>query len=125
MSRSESAFPGLDPHVAERALSDPLTVIAFVKDVALLLKDCAIDTRVARRDKWVIAAVAAYLLSPLDVIPDAIPVLGRMDEVGIAIWGVRQLLRAAGPEIVQDLWRGSDDGLALVLNATGLQLGNA
>jgi uncharacterized membrane protein YkvA (DUF1232 family) len=121
MARSGSTFPGVDPHVVEHALSDPRTTLLFVRDVALLLKDCAIDSRIPRRDKWAIAAVAAYLLSPLDVIPDSIPVLGQMDEVWVALWGVRQLLRSAGPQIVRDLWRGGDDGLALVLAAAGLQ----
>lgn len=120
MARSGSTFPGVDPYAAERALGDPMSALVFIKDVALLLKDCAIDARVARRDKWVIAAVAAYLVSPLDLIPDAIPVLGQMDDLGVAIWGVRQLLRAAGPAIVRDLWRGNDDGLAVVLGAAGL-----
>lgn len=120
MARTGSTSPVVDPHVVERALNDPLATLVFVKDVALLLKDCAIDARIPRRDKWVIAAVAAYLLSPLDVIPDSIPVLGQTDEVGVALWGARQLLRSAGPQIVEDLWRGGDDGLALVLAAAGV-----
>ncbi|CAN5823387.1 hypothetical protein BH23ACT10_BH23ACT10_01460 [soil metagenome] len=121
MARSGSVFPGVDPHLVERALGDPLTMVAFVKDLALLFKDCAVDARIARRDKWIIAGVAAYLLSPLDLIPDVIPVVGQLDDLGIALWGARQLLRAAGPQIVRDLWRGSDDGLNLVLGAAGMR----
>jgi len=111
---------GVDADAAERALSDPVAALVFVKDVALLLKDCAMDARVMRRDKWVLAAVAVYLLSPVDLVPDVIPVLGQMDDLGLAIWGLRRLLQSAGPDVVSDLWRGDDDGLALVLSAAGL-----
>lgn len=114
-------FPGVDPHLVERAVGDPVVMLMFVKDLALLFKDCAVDERIARRDKWVIAGVAAYLLSPLDLIPDVIPVVGQLDDLGIALWGARQLLRAAGPQIVRDLWRGNDDGLELVLGAAGMR----
>jgi uncharacterized membrane protein YkvA (DUF1232 family) len=110
---------GVDADAAERALSDPVAALVFVKDVALLLKDCAMDARVMRRDKWVLAAVAVYLLSPVDLVPDVIPVLGQMDDLGLAIWGLRRLLQSAGADVVSDLWRGDDDGLALVLSAAG------
>jgi uncharacterized membrane protein YkvA (DUF1232 family) len=79
--------------------------------------------RVARRDKWVLAAVAAYLLSPRDLIPDTLPVIGQIDDLTIAILGLRHLLRAAGPHVLEDLWRGTDDGLALLLSAAGMQHG--
>jgi len=122
MARSGPAFPGEDGEAAEHALSDPLAALAFLKDVALLLKDCAVDARVPRTDKWLLAGVAAYLLSPIDLIPDLIPVLGQVDDLGVTIWALRRLLRAAGHEIITELWRGTDDGLLLVLNAAGMQL---
>lgn len=122
MARLESPFRGADAAAAERALSDPVAALVFIKDVALLLKDCIIDPRVMRRDKWVLAAVALYLLSPADLVPDAIPILGQVDDLGVAIWGLRRLLHSAGPDVVTDLWRGTDDGLALVLSAAGLSL---
>lgn len=122
MARLESRFQDADAAAAERALSDPVSALLFVKDVALLLKDCVVDTRVPRRDKWVLGAVAAYFLSPVDLVPDTIPVFGQMDDLGLAIWALRRLLQGAGPDLITDLWRGTDDGLALVLSATGLSL---
>lgn len=123
MARSGPTIPGVDPQVAERVLTDPLAVLVFVKDVAVLYKDCVLDTRVSRRDKWILAAVAVYLLSPIDLIPDAILGLGHIDDLVIAMWALRQLLRGAGLSVVEDLWRGSDDGLALVLGAAGMHNG--
>jgi uncharacterized membrane protein YkvA (DUF1232 family) len=123
MARSGPTIPGVDPLVADRVLSDPLALLTFVKNVAWLFKDCVLDTRVPRRDKWILAAVAIYLLSPIDLIPDAILGLGQIDDLVVAVWGLRQLLRGAGASIVEDLWRGSDDGLAVVLGAAGMHNG--
>jgi uncharacterized membrane protein YkvA (DUF1232 family) len=121
MARLEPPLRG-GSDAPERALGDPASALVFIKDVALLLKDCAFDARVSRLDKWVLVAVAVYLLSPVDLVPDAIPVRGRMDDLGLIIWVLRRLLNAAGPDVVRDLWRGSDEGLALVLGAAGMEL---
>lgn len=99
-----------------------MPALVFIKDVALLLKDCAIDARVPRAEKWILASVAVYLLSPVDLVPNPIGVLGQLDDLGVAIWALRRLLRAAGPDVVRDLWRGDDEGLALVLSAAGMDL---
>lgn len=123
MARRGPTIPGVDQRAVDRVMGDPVTALVFVKDLALLFKDCAFDARVARRDKWVLAAVAAYLLSPVDLIPDAIPVIGQIDDLSIAVLGLRHLLRAAGPRVVKDLWRGTDDGLALLLSAAGMTSG--
>nr|AXS01349.1 hypothetical protein [uncultured bacterium] len=37
-----------------------------------------------------------YLVSPLDVIPDFIPVLGWLDDAGVSIYAIRRLIRAFG-----------------------------
>jgi uncharacterized membrane protein YkvA (DUF1232 family) len=123
MAQPGTTIPGVDQRDAGRVLGDPVTALVFVRDLALLFKDCVLDVRVARRDKWVLAAVAAYLLSPRDLIPDTLPVIGQIDDLTIAILGLRHLLRAAGPHVLEDLWRGTDDGLALLLSAAGMQHG--
>ncbi|MGH2403168.1 MAG: YkvA family protein [bacterium] len=41
----------------------------------------------------------AYLVSPIDLIPGFIPVLGQLDDMAIALWSLRAALRAAPPEV--------------------------
>ncbi len=45
--------------------------------------------------KWkrVIIAVLAmlYVISPLDLIPDFIPVVGWLDDLGVLVWAARQV----------------------------------
>ena len=120
MARPGPTIPGVDQRAADRVLGDPVTALAFVRDLLLLFKDCAFDARVPRRDKWVLAAVVAYVLSPVDLIPDVIPIVGQVDDLSIAVLGLRRLLRGAGRGVVVDLWRGTDDGLALLFSAAGM-----
>lgn len=50
--------------------------VGFVRDVAN-------DPRIPERDKKVLLALIALVLSPIDIIPDWIPVFGMMDDVVI------------------------------------------
>lgn len=67
-----------------------------VKQYAYALYLAARDPRVPKKTKVVIAFFAAYLLSPVDLIPDFIPVLGYLDDVlllGLMIWLAAQITR--------------------------------
>ena len=58
------------------------------------------DPRVPWYAKAVAAAVAAYALSPIDLIPDFIPVLGYLDELVILPLGIMLALKLIAPEIM-------------------------
>ncbi|MDR6834297.1 MULTISPECIES: DUF1232 domain-containing protein [unclassified Sphingopyxis] len=55
------------------------------------------DSRVPMLARFLAVAVAAYALSPIDLIPDFIPVLGWLDDlfiVPLGLWAVRRLIPA-------------------------------
>lgn len=97
------------------------TMPGFVRDVILLLKDLAVDPRVPRRDRLVALGAAFYVVSPIDFVSDAIPVLGQLEDVGVVVYAAHRLLTGAGYETIYQLWRGSDQGLALLLTLAGVQ----
>jgi uncharacterized membrane protein YkvA (DUF1232 family) len=98
-----------------------VALLQVAGDVILLLKDLAIDPRVSWRAKLLAGIAVAYLVSPLDLVPDVIPVIGRVDDLGVALLAVRWLIRQAGFAVIYELWRGSDEGLALVLTLAGVE----
>jgi uncharacterized membrane protein YkvA (DUF1232 family) len=55
--------------------------------------------------KLVAAAVAAYALSPIDLIPDFIPVLGYLDDLLIVPLGILLALRLIPPDVLAELRR--------------------
>lgn len=108
-----------DAESATGSSGSPL--LHFGRDVILLLKDLATDSRVPRQDKIVAGLAAAYLVMPVDVVPDKLPVVGQFDDLSVAAYALRRLLAAAGYEVIYELWRGSDEGLALVLTLGGVE----
>jgi uncharacterized membrane protein YkvA (DUF1232 family) len=53
----------------------------FLKDLKKFLMDVAHDERIPSRDKKVLLAMIALLISPFDLIPDWIPVFGLLDDL--------------------------------------------
>jgi uncharacterized membrane protein YkvA (DUF1232 family) len=95
---------------------------AFLPDVVVLFKEVARDSRVPRRAKMKVAAALAYLLSPIDLVADVIPGIGLLDDVAIVAFAARELLDAAGTDIVREHWRGSQHGLDVVLRLVDTDL---
>jgi uncharacterized membrane protein YkvA (DUF1232 family) len=58
-----------------------------------------------RAAKWVAMAVLAYAVSPIDLIPDFIPVLGQLDDLIIVPLGVALVVRLTPPALWQSLLR--------------------
>lgn len=54
-----------------------------IKELIQFVKDVANDARIPPRDKKVLLALLALVVSPFDIIPDWIPVIGVMDDVVI------------------------------------------
>jgi uncharacterized membrane protein YkvA (DUF1232 family) len=96
-------------------------LVAFLPDVARLLARLARDERVPWRSKALAGAALAYLVSPVDLLPDVVPVLGQADDVWLAVRAVRSLVRSAGYDVVREHWSGSDDGFALLLVVAGIE----
>ena len=53
----------------------------FLKDLKDFLFNTAKDPRIPERDKKILLAMIALLLSPFDIIPDWIPVFGVLDDL--------------------------------------------
>jgi uncharacterized membrane protein YkvA (DUF1232 family) len=96
-------------------------LLRLLGDVILLLKDLAVSPRLPRREKLLAAAAAAYLVSPVDLVPDWLPLVGQTDDLAVAVLAFRRLLQAAGYDVIYELWRGSDYELALVLTLAGVE----
>jgi uncharacterized membrane protein YkvA (DUF1232 family) len=93
-------------------------IVAFVPDCVVLLRRLLEDERVPRRAKVALALLVPYLLMPIDLIPDVIPVLGQLDDALLVLAAVAYVVRIAGPDVVRELWPGSEDGLRAVLRAS-------
>jgi uncharacterized membrane protein YkvA (DUF1232 family) len=98
--------------IAEVALLLP----NIVKLVTRLLR----DPRVPRRAKITLGLAAAYTVSPIDLIPEVIPVLGWADDVLVIMFAIDSLIDRAGPEVVTEHWDGPGDILNMVREVVGV-----
>ena len=82
----------------ERFLQVFLHLPSFVRFYWRLLR----DPRVSIVPKALLALTLVYVVSPLDVIPDFIPVIGQMDDVMLLLSALWLLVRLCPPEVVRE-----------------------
>lgn len=93
----------------------------FLGDAARLFGSLLRDPEVSWSAKAVALGAVAYVVSPLDVIPDVIPGLGRLDDLYLTVRALRFLVDRAGYDRLRAHWPGSDDGFALLLVLAGVR----
>jgi len=84
---------------------DARAIAGLVPDCAVLFSRLLRDPRLPRRDKLLVAALLPYLLSPIDLIPDVIPVAGQLDDAVVVALVLRRVVRSR-PELVEEHWPG-------------------
>jgi uncharacterized membrane protein YkvA (DUF1232 family) len=81
----------------------PRLTAAAVADYAVLFKRLLQDRRVPKRVKVALALVVPYLASPVDLIPDFIPVLGQLDDAVVVIAVLRYVRKKVDPALLEEL----------------------
>jgi uncharacterized membrane protein YkvA (DUF1232 family) len=98
---------------------DARALAGFVPDCVVLVRRLLRDPRVPRRRKLLLAAAAAYLLVPIDLVPDFIPVAGQFDDAIVVGLVLRRLVRGGSDELLREHWPGPPRSLALIRRAVG------
>jgi uncharacterized membrane protein YkvA (DUF1232 family) len=91
----------------------------LLPNLILLFKDLARDPRVPRGSKWLLALAGLWLVSPIDLIPEFIPVFGPLDDAVVAALVLRHIVKVAGREVVAEHWRGEPSTLDRILRVAG------
>lgn len=61
------------------------------------------DPRVSKPHKAILLGALAYVASPIDVVPDFIPVIGQVDDLLLLLAALEMFVRLAPPEVVQEV----------------------
>jgi uncharacterized membrane protein YkvA (DUF1232 family) len=87
---------------------------ALIPNLLVLFKGLLRDPRVSRGNKaWLWFAVV-WLVSPIDLIPEFIPVLGPLDDAVVAALVLRHLLRTTDRAVLAEHWRGDPATLDVI-----------
>ena len=68
---------------------------------ALILYYTLQSDKVSKADKAFIIGALGYMISPIDVIPDAIPIAGLTDDLAVLLYVLKKVWTGIDPEIVQ------------------------
>jgi uncharacterized membrane protein YkvA (DUF1232 family) len=96
---------------------------SFLPNLVLLFRGLARDPRVPRRSRLLLLFGLLWVLSPIDLIPEFIPVAGPLDDAIVAVLVLRHVLRRAGRAVVSSHWRGDPAVLHRLLRLTGVDPG--
>jgi uncharacterized membrane protein YkvA (DUF1232 family) len=91
--------------------ADARALAGFIPDCVVLVRRLLRDGRVPRRAKVALGLLIAYLLMPLDLVPDFIPVAGQLDDAIVVALVLRWFLRAGGAALVREHWPGPEHAL--------------
>lgn len=94
--------------------------VGLLPDLGRLLRSLSRDRRVPWHAKAVAAAAAAYVASPIDLLPDVVPYVGGVDDLIAVLIAVRRLITTAGYDVVREHWTGTDDGFGVLIVLAGV-----
>lgn len=94
--------------------------VHLLPDVLRLVRRLAGDPTLPRATRVTLWLLLAYLASPIDLVPDFVPVLGYADDAIVAAVALRRVVRIAGSEAIDHHWTGTATGRAVVRRLAGL-----
>ena len=76
----------------------------FLPACLTLLRRLRADPQVPRRAKLAVLAAGLWVLSPIDLIPEFLPVIGPLDDVVVAALALHYAARQVPPEVLYAAW---------------------
>lgn len=80
---------------------------SFLPSCVTMLRILRTDQRVPRRAKVAVAFAALWAISPIDLIPEFLPVIGPLDDIVVIALALRYAGRQVPREVILDAWPGN------------------
>jgi uncharacterized membrane protein YkvA (DUF1232 family) len=96
-----------------------LDVVKLLPDVLRMTAGLARDPGTPRSCKLALGGLAVWLASPIDLIPEFVPVIGPLDDIVVTAIVLRWVGRRVGLDALRAHWPGSDEAFRLVLRLLG------
>lgn len=116
----ESRLHGTDTIPGERERGRLHDLGMFIPRLLKLVGRLLLDDEIPTMEKVLLGAAVFYVVGPIDLIPDSIPILGQLDDLYLLAICLLRLLNRSGPEKLQKYWEGPEDILSLLQEVTDL-----
>jgi uncharacterized membrane protein YkvA (DUF1232 family) len=101
---------------ARRLPPGPLRELArFIPDCLITVRRLRRDPRVPRRARVAVVLAGLWLASPVDLIPEFLPVIGALDDVVVVALALRYAGRQVPRQVLLDAWPGDTQLLERLL----------
>ena len=90
---------------------------AFIPDCLTTVRRLRRDARVPRRAKIAVVLAGLWVASPIDLIPEFLPVIGPLDDVVVVAFALRYAARQVPREVLVGAWPGEPRLLERLLGA--------
>jgi uncharacterized membrane protein YkvA (DUF1232 family) len=91
----------------------------LLPDMIRLLRRILQDERTPRSSRWWLLFALGWCLSPIDLVPEFLPVLGAADDVVVVALVLRHVLKTAGPDLIREHWSGDPEAIDRMLRLAG------
>jgi len=88
--------------------------VRLVPDVLRLVRSLLADRTVPLLVRFWLVVLVVWLVSPIDLIPEFVPVIGPLDDIVVAVLVLRYVRKRLGEDELRRRWPGTDDGYALL-----------
>jgi uncharacterized membrane protein YkvA (DUF1232 family) len=93
--------------LARRLPPGPLReLVRFLPDCLTAVRRLRRDPRVPRRAKVAVVVAGLWLASPIDLLPEFLPVIGPLDDVVVVSLALRYAARQVPRQVLLDAWPG-------------------
>jgi uncharacterized membrane protein YkvA (DUF1232 family) len=104
---------------AHRLPPGPLRELArFIPDCLTTVRRLRGDARVPRRARVAVVLAGLWLASPIDLLPEFLPVIGPLDDVVVVALALRYAARQVPRQVLVDAWPGDPRLLERLLGPT-------
>ncbi|MBN1037722.1 DUF1232 domain-containing protein [Clostridium botulinum] len=100
--------------------------IFLLPDIISLIYRLLKDRRVPIKTKLILSSAIAYITLPTDIIPNNIPFIGSIDEIGVAFFALNNIINDVPMNVIIENWEGKNEivtvlksGLEYLINFTG------
>ncbi len=90
--------------------------IFILPDIISLIYRLLKDKRISIRTKLIMSAAIAYITIPTDLIPNNIPFIGIVDDIGVAFFALNKVIKDVPIFIIVENWQGKNDLLLVLKN---------
>ncbi len=99
-------------HRPSRELAGP--AMRLLPDILRLVRRLVADPGTTRGQRWALIGLTVWIASPIDLLPEFLPVIGPLDDLIVTALVLRWVARRVGRPRLRELWPGPSEGFALL-----------